>query len=233
VNLPIQAGTTLFQAIVDFISNVLQFLFEMTANMGIPSYGIAIILLTVIIKVVLFPLTFKQVKSMKAMQTLQPEMKRIQEKHKKTPEKAQQEIMALYKKEGVNPLAGCLPLIVQLPILFALFRALDNFEYTVIPSFLWIPNLSNPDPIILPILVAGTMFMQMYIQQKLTGSSAAPEQAQMQKMFLYVMPFMLGFFARNFPAGLAVYWTMFSIMGTLEQFIINGPAFLAAREGTK
>jgi len=223
----------LFQAIVDFISNVLQFLFEFTNNMGVPSYGIAIILLTIIIKVVLFPLTFKQIKSMKAMQTLQPEMKRIQEKHKKTPEKAQQEIMQLYKSEGVNPLAGCLPLLVQMPILFALFRALDNFDYTVIPSFLWIPNLSNPDPIILPILVAGTMFMQMYIQQKLTGTAATTDQAQMQKMFLYVMPFMLGFFARSFPAGLALYWTMFSIMGTVEQFIINGPAFLAAREGSK
>jgi YidC/Oxa1 family membrane protein insertase len=190
-------------------------------------------MLTVIIKAALFPLTFKQIRSMKAMQKLQPEMKKIQEKYKKSPEKAQQEIMELYKKEKVNPLAGCLPLIVQLPILFALFKALDTFQYTVVPSFLWIPNLSEPDLYALPILVAGTMFMQMYFQNMLTGSAATPEQAQMQKIFLYVMPFMLGFFARNFPAGLALYWTMFSIMGTVEQFIINGPAYFAAREGTK
>ncbi|MDW7673087.1 MAG: YidC/Oxa1 family membrane protein insertase [Bacillota bacterium] len=219
-----------FQAIIDFISNVLQYLFNITESIGIPSYGLAIVMLTILIKLVLFPLTNKQMKSMKAMQAIQPEMKRIQEKHKKNPEKAQQEIMALYKEEGVNPLAGCLPLIVQLPILLALFRALSEFQYTVTPSFLWVPNLSNPDPIILPILVAGTMFMQMYIQQKLTGSTAAPEQAQMQKTFLYIMPLMLGFFARSFPAGLALYWTMFSIVGTIEQLIINRPASIA-KEG--
>lgn len=222
----------MFQAIVDFISRVLQFLFEITVSLGIPNYGLAIIMLTILIKLVLFPLTNKQYKSMKAMQAIQPEMKKIQEKHKKSPEKAQQEIMELYKKEGVNPLAGCLPLFVQLPILFALFKALDNFDFTVEPKFLWVPNLSQPDPVILPILVAATMFMQMYIQQKLTSATQTPEQAQLQKTFLYIMPFMLGFFARNFPAGLAVYWVMFSVVGTLEQLIINRPALLT-KEGAK
>ncbi|MGF7186441.1 YidC/Oxa1 family membrane protein insertase [Desulfitispora alkaliphila] len=222
----------MFQAIIDFISNVLQFLFEITETIGIPSYGLAIIMLTILIKLVLFPLTRKQMKSMKAMQRLQPEIKKLQDKYKNKPEKAQQEILALYKEEKVNPLAGCLPLIVQLPILFALFRALDTFEFGADPGFLWVPNLSNPDPIILPLLVASTMFMQMFIQQKLTGANAAPEQAQMQKMFLYVMPIMLGFFARNFPAGLALYWMMFSIVGTIEQLIIHRPA-LGSKEGAK
>lgn len=224
----------MFQAIVDFISHTLQFLFELTVSAGIPSYGLAIIMLTIIIKLVLFPLTNKQMRSMKAMQAIQPEMKKIQEKHKKNPEKAQQEMMELYKREGVNPLAGCLPMLVQLPILFALFRALGNFQYSVTPSFLWVPNLSDPDPIILPIIVAATMFMQMYIQQKFTGNTAPPEQAQMQKTFLYVMPFMLGFFARNFPAGLALYWAMFSIAGTVEQLVINRPSLVSnSKEGAK
>lgn len=211
-----------------FISQLIQFFYEITANIGFPSYGIAIILFTITIKIILIPLTVKQIRAMKVMQDLQPKIQEIQKKHKNNPQKAQQMMMDLYKKHNANPFSGCWPILIQMPILFALFRALRVFfdpelapEYVNLAhaGFLWIENLGMPDPYILPILVAvGT-----FVQQKVTMSAATLEQNQTQKMMLYFMPLFIGWISRTFPAALALYWFMFSISGLFEQIIIRRP----------
>ena len=122
-------------------------MYQLTVSAGIPSYGMAIILMTVVIKMILYPLTVKQVKSMKGMQELQPKMKRLQEQYKTNPQLLQQEMQKLYREAGVNPLAGCLPMLVQMPILMAIFYALKDATYEGgNPSFLWMPSLSEADP---------------------------------------------------------------------------------------
>ena len=159
-----------FSSIFAPIENILHFaieiLYSMTEKLGFGSYGLAIILLTVIIKILLYPLTAKQIKSMKAMQELQPELKKLQEKYKDNPQVMQQKLAALYQKAGVNPLAGCLPMLIQMPILMGMYYALFNFDYGgAEPSFLWLPSLSQTDSTyILPFLSALTTFLQ----QKMT-----------------------------------------------------------------
>lgn len=213
-------------SLVSFITQAIDYLYNVTASLGFPSYGLAIILFTVVIKLVLLPLTVKQVQGMKVMQELQPKVQAIQKKYKNNPQKAQQEIMQLYKDNKANPFAGCWPLLVQMPILFALFSALrtffDNPERMAHAEFLWIPNLGQPDPLyILPVLVAiGT-----FLQQKVSSPGGTD---QTQKTMLYIMPVFIGYISLKFPAALALYWVMYSIMGMLEQLLIRRP--LVAKE---
>ena len=155
--------STLFQPIEEILAFVLQILYNLTSLTGFGSYGAAIILLTIVVKMCLYPLTVKQIKSMKAMQELSPKMKKLQEKYKDNPQVMQQKVGALYKEAGVNPLAGCLPLLIQMPILMGMYYALYNFTYPTPESaaFLWLPNMSDPDPYyILPVLSALTTFLQ-------------------------------------------------------------------------
>ena len=136
--------SSLFEPIENILHSVLSGLYFLTEQLGFGSYGLAIILLTVIIKIILYPLTIKQLKSMKAMQKIQPELKKLQEKYKDKPQIMQQKLMQLYQKEGVNPMAGCLPLLIQMPILMAMYYTLFNFDYGAVePSFLWLPSLSQ------------------------------------------------------------------------------------------
>lgn len=213
----------MFSALVNFLSNCIQFFYTLTASIGFPNYGIAILLFTVAVKILLFPLTATQVRSMKKMQEIQPKLQKIQEKYKKDPQKAQQAMMELYQKEKINPFAGCLPLLVQMPILIALFNSLRTFfdparhpEYVNLEhaSFLWVENLGVPDPWILPILAGLFTFLQ-------SKASMGSSTDQTQKTMLYIMPLMMAWFARSFPAGLSLYWVMYSIMSALEQFIIR------------
>lgn len=155
--------STLFQPIEEILAFVLQILYNLTSLTGFGSYGAAIILLTIVVKMCLYPLTVKQIKSMKAMQELSPKMKKLQEKYKDNPQLMQQKIGELYKDAGVNPLAGCLPLLIQMPILMGMYYSLFNFQY---PSpeaaqFLWLPSMSEPDPThILPVIAAVTTYWQ-------------------------------------------------------------------------
>ncbi|NLC77944.1 MAG: membrane protein insertase YidC [Clostridia bacterium] len=213
----------MFGSLVNFISESIQFFYNITASLGIPNYGIAILFFTIVIKIILFPLTATQARSMKKMQEIQPKIKELQEKYKKDPQKAQQKMMELYQKEKVNPFAGCLPLLVQMPILFALFSSLRTFfdpvrhpEYVNLDhaSFLWVSNLGSPDPWVLPILAGLFTFLQSRVSM---GSS----NDQTQKTMLYVMPLMMAWFARSFPAGLSLYWVMYSIISALEQWVIR------------
>jgi len=210
----------LWQTVVKAFANGLQHLYNFTVSMGIPSYALAIIILTLIIKILLYPLTYKQMHSMKKMQELQPMITEAQNKYKKNPQKAQQVVMEIYKENNVNPLAGCLPLLIQMPILIALFQALNTFQYSDVgASFLWVEHLKNPDPIILPVIVAATTFMQT----KLTSppSTANNSAASTQKTMLYAMPLLIGYMSTRFPAGLSLYWIGFNVFGTLQQLYIN------------
>jgi YidC/Oxa1 family membrane protein insertase len=196
---------------------LLNYLYYATVSIGIPSYALAIIMLTVLIKMVLYPLTQKQMKSMIGMQQIQPKIKAIQDKWKgKDPKKMQEEIMLLYKEYNVNPMAGCLPLVIQMPILIALYRSLFTFPYAnpAHATFFWLANLTDKDPLyILPVLAGVTT----YIQSKMTVTGNDPTQ----KMMLYTMPVFIGWISATVPAGLALYWVVFNVVSSIQQYFIN------------
>lgn len=194
------------------------------------SYGVAIILLTLALRALILPLTIYQMRSMKRMQEVQPRMKELQEKYKDQPEKLNQEMMALYKQYGVNPFAGCLPMLVQMPFLYAIFIVLQNFNPAAVgqfsSAFMWIPNLNAPDPVyILPILTVVTMFVQTYLSG--TGNDAN------QKMMMWMMPLMFGWITFNMQAGVVLYWVISNLFGLIQQAIYPGFPRLAGAPGTK
>jgi YidC/Oxa1 family membrane protein insertase len=179
------------------------------------NYGIDIIIISILIKIIFLPLTQMSMKSMKEMQKVQPEMNRLKEQYKDDKAKLQQEIMLLYKRRKINPLSGCLPMLIQIPVFIALYNALQNgIEMRHAPFFLWIVDLSAKDPIyITPIIMGATMFMQ----QKMTPSAADPAQA---KMFLF-MPVMFTFLFLNFPSGLVLYWLVNNVLSIAHQYYLN------------
>ena len=199
--------STLFSPIESLLRFVLETLFAITSAAGFASYGWAIILLTIIVKMALYPLTVKQVKSMKAMQELSPKMKKIQEKYKDNPQVMQQKIGALYKDAGVNPLAGCLPLLIQMPILMGMYYSLYNFSYPTPESayFLWMTSMSDPD------LSALTTFLQ----QKMTTTDSNNPQ---MKMMMFIMPLFIGWISINFPSGLVLYWVTMNVVQIIQQW---------------
>jgi YidC/Oxa1 family membrane protein insertase len=192
---------------------VLKFFYSYIGN-----YGIAIILLTAIIKALFWPLTQKSYSSMKAMQKLQPEMLRIKEKFKNDRERLNRETMELYKTNRVNPLGGCLPMLVQIPVFFALYKVLlDSIELRHAPFTLWLTDLSAKDPYyITPLVMGATMF----IQQKMTPTNMDPMQA---KMFM-IMPVVFTFLFLNFPSGLVLYWLVNNVLTIAQQYFINRKA---------
>ena len=205
---------SIFEPLVHLLQRTVEFMYQLTVSAGIPSYGMAIILVTVVIKMILYPLTVKQVKSMKAMQELQPKMKRLQEQYKTNPQLLQQEMQKLYREAGVNPLAGCLPMLVQMPILMAIFYALKDATYEGgNPSFLWMPSLSEADPYyILPVLSALSTY--------LTSRQTTDESNQQMKMMMYVMPLFIGWMSMNFAAGLVIYWITMNLVQIVQQWFI-------------
>ena len=195
----------IFQPIVDLMSTLVTYAFQLTQMIGYPSYGVAIILLTIVIKAILAPLTVKQIKSMKAMQELQPRMKQLQDKYKNDPAKLQAEMGALYKEMGVNPLAGCLPLLVQMPFLIAIYWAL------------WLPSLGDPDPMyILPILSA----LSTWVMSRQTSNGATGAAAQQQKIMTIFMPLFIGYISLSFPSGLVIYWVVSNVFQLIQQHFI-------------
>lgn len=176
----------------------------------LPNYGVAIMLLTIIIRVVFWPITHKSSQSMKRMAELQPLVKEVQAKYQKDPQRMQAEMMKIYKEHKVNPVAGCLPMLIQIPFFFALFLVLRSAIELRFAPFLWISDLSEPENLfanvigfplnILPLLMAGTM----YWQQKITPTAGDPQQAKMMRI---MMTGMMLFFLYSYAAGLALYWT--------------------------
>ena len=193
-----------------FIGNFMQKLLNTLYNFT-NSYGLAIILLTAIIRIILFPLISKQTNSMKKMQKIQPMIEEVKEKYDDQ-EKQQEEMMNLYQKYKINPAAGCLPLLVQMPILIALFRALKGWNALQAESFLLIPDLSEPY-IPLVILTGLTMFAQSHLQQQYTANSQGSKAA-------YFMPLLIVVIGFSFPAGVLLYWLTSNIAMTAQQYII-------------
>jgi YidC/Oxa1 family membrane protein insertase len=189
---------------------VLHYFYGFTGN-----FGVAIILLTVIIKLLFWPLTQKSYSSMNRMKTLQPEMQAIREKYKKDRERMNQEMMALYKEKRVNPVGGCLPMIVQIPVFFALYRVLMvDIALRHAPFAFWLTDLSVKDPYyITPLIMGATMF----IQQKMTPTTMDPTQA---KMFM-LMPVVFTFLFLNFPSGLVIYWLVNNLLTIAQQYMIH------------
>jgi YidC/Oxa1 family membrane protein insertase len=185
---------------------ILQFFYAL-----FPNYGLAIILLTVVVRLVLYPLTLKQTKSMAKMQKIQPKVQDLKDRYKDNPQKFNEEVLKLYQKNDVNPLGGCLPLLLQLPILIALYNTIRIAVELRKTPFLWIADLSKGDPLlILPIAIAALMYYQQ-------GKMTDPNQQQMMAfmpMFMFVITWSL-------PAGLLVYWFASSVIGLLQQFQAN------------
>lgn len=199
----------------DIVQKVLTIFYNLTGSLGFPNYGLAIILMTVAIKAILYPITAKQISSMANMAKIQPKMKELQEKYKNDKPRLNQELAELYKRENINPLAGCLPLLLQMPILIAIFYGIREYHYVGTPSFLWISNLADADPTyILPVISAATT----YIQSKQT--IADPNNPQ-NKIMLYFMPLFIGYISLTFPAGLVLYWVVTNIMQIGQQWLMS------------
>lgn len=189
---------------------LLEWLYMLMGN-----WGWAIIGLTIIVRLILFPLSYKGIMSMQRLKDLTPKMKEIQEQYKGDPQKMQMHMMQLYKKHGANPLGGCLPLLLQIPVFFAIYRVLYNaVELKSSQWILWIHDLSVMDPyFILPILMGASM----YIQQALTPNTLDPTQAKIFKL----LPVIFTLFLITFPAGLVLYWTINNIFAIGMQLVIN------------
>jgi YidC/Oxa1 family membrane protein insertase len=233
------------------ILNVLLLLYHLFGSMAL-----SIIVLTLIVRLALFPLTLRQLKSTKATQAIQPLIADVKKKYKDQKEQYQA-MQAIYKEYGVNPVAGCLPLLVQLPVLYGLFFALrealntnnlttvnylhslNNSIYPFLPKFIIPPdpymlwfggliNLGHPDPThILPILAGLATFLQLRMSQPRARSGAKDAMSQQMAIMQYVMPFITFFFALNFAAGLALYWTTTSVFSMVQQYFVTGWGSLA------
>ena len=183
-------------------------------NNYVNNYGIAIIILTLLIKIVFWPLGNKSYKSMKEMQNLQPKIMELREKYKDDKQKIGQETMALYKAHKVNPLGGCLPMVVQIPVFFGLYKTLmEAIELRHAPFFWWIQDLSDKDPYYITPLIMGA---SMFIQQKMSPPAGEP----MQQKIMLIMPVVFTFLFLTFPSGLVIYWLFNNILSIGQQYYI-------------
>lgn len=181
----------------------------------IPNYGVSIILLTLVIRLITFPLQYKSFVSMKKLQLVQPELTKIREKFKDDPARMQKESMELFRKSGANPIGGCLPLLLQMPVFFAFYKVLNGaVELVDAPFVLWLTDLSNKDPYyVLPVLMTGAMFLQ----QKLTPNTITDP---VQKKVMMFMPLIFGVIMKDLPSGLSLYIFVSTIFGILQQMMV-------------
>jgi YidC/Oxa1 family membrane protein insertase len=229
--------------LIGWLADLLRIMLDLFHRL-IPNYGVAILLLTLLIKLLFWPLTNKSMRSTARMQTLQPKMKELQAKYKENPQKLNQEMAAMYKKEGVSPLGGCLPLLLQLPIFFALYNLLNSHFELRGASFIagWINDLSAPEAIatfapinllvwkldalrVLPFLMLGTTFLQSKVSQ-----STTPTDKNMALM-TYMMPAVFFFILYNMPSGLVLYWTAQNLLGIVQQLFYNAQRKKQQEEG--
>ncbi|MHB0879158.1 MAG: YidC/Oxa1 family membrane protein insertase, partial [Anaerolineae bacterium] len=233
--------------VVGPLSAALSFLADLFNSGGIPwAWGWAIITFTLVVKLVTLPLTLRQVQSTKRMQQVQPQLQALQKKYAGQKERLAQEQMALYKEAGVNPLGGCLPQLVQLPIWIGLYQALLHLANTgqMAGGFLWLQNLAFPNTqvgtswiwppsatnanfqgwpltigyLVLPIL---TVVTQIITQKLMTPPSTDKSQGAMNSAMM-LMPFMFGFFALTFPSGLSLYWVTTNLFTMVQQYLVGG-----------
>ena len=183
-------------------------------------YGVVLIVFGLLVRILLWPLNQKAMRASTAMQAIQPQLQAIQSRYKEDPQKLQQEMFKLYKEHNVNPLGGCWPMLLPMPVLFALFFVLGNsIELRGVP-FLWFPDLSRPDPLyIIPVLSGISMFALSKVGQM--GITHTPQTAAQAKMMLYMMPVMIGFFGLTFASGLNLYWTVSNLASIPQQWMIG------------
>ncbi|HAI87528.1 MAG TPA: hypothetical protein DCL63_11130 [Firmicutes bacterium] len=198
-------------SITSVMQSILQYFTNLTGNLGW-----AIIIVTVLIRAILHPLQVSQVRVMEQMKALSPKQKEIEQKYKGQPQEQQQRLAELYRDNKVNPMGGCLPALIPLPILIVFFRVLQNKAFVdsfdaAKTSFLWLPSLNAPDLWILPILSAVTMWFSM--------SQTTAEQSQ--KAMTFMMPLIFGWFTRSMPSGAAVYWVSSNIVSILQHYVIQ------------
>ncbi|HEX2125593.1 MAG TPA: YidC/Oxa1 family membrane protein insertase [Thermoleophilaceae bacterium] len=210
------------QPLIDACDAVLKFWHDLIGNFE-GSWGVAIILLTFTVRIVILPLTFKGVKSMQRLQTLQPEIKRIQERYKDDRQRMNQEVMAFYQREKVNPLSSCLPLLLQIPFFISLFYLLRSDEFVADvgdnKSFLFIKDLTEPvtgEPVVLAVLIV------IYIATQLAASAVTAISADpMQRRIMFALPFVFVIFIINFEAGLIVYWITTNVWTIGQQLLVR------------
>jgi YidC/Oxa1 family membrane protein insertase len=231
-----ESGLKLEEAVASsfwgWLSDALKWMLEMFYRL-IPNWGVAIILLTILTKILFWPLTQKSFESTSKMQALGPKLQELRAKYKDNPTKMNQETAALYKREGVNPLGGCLPLLLQMPIFFALYRLFNDYFELRGAAFIpgWIPDLSAPEQFLtlpfsipflgdtlnlLPFLMTGMTFLQQLVTQ-----TPGTQPTGQTKMLLYGMPLFFFFIMYNMPSGLLLYWTVQSLLSFVQQFYIN------------
>ncbi|MDN4071426.1 YidC family membrane integrase SpoIIIJ [Fictibacillus terranigra] len=219
-NTPITSKSTGFwdEYFVYPLSWVITTFAEMMGN----NYGLSIVVVTILIRLALLPLMIQQTRSSKAMQAIQPELQKLREKYSSkdanTQQKLQQETMQLFQSQGVNPLAGCLPLLIQMPILLGFYHAIMRTQEIKNHSFLWF-DLGVHDPFyILPVVAGITTFLQ---QKIMMGGTDNPNPQM--KMLLYIMPVMIVVFAINFPAALSLYWVIGNLFMIVQTYFITAP----------
>lgn len=197
--------------LTDIMLQLLNYINGFTGN-----YGLSIIILTVVINTLLFPLTSISIKQMGAMQKIQPKMKEIQTKYKDDPKQMQKEIMDLYKKEKVNPFGGCLPMLLKIPFFLALFFALKDSNIS--QGFLWLSSLSLPDKtMIMPIAIGITT----YLSQKSMPNVASGDAYNATKTMNTMMPFLIAAISVGFPSGVQLYWVVANLVAYLQQAYIQ------------
>lgn len=206
---------SLINPIIEFLIQILVFFYDNVY----PNYGVAIILLTIVVRIAMSPLTFTQIRAQSQIQKIQPQINKIREKYKNDREKMNQEIMIIYRENKINPLSGCLPLLLQLPVIFALYMMIQKYAPINVESFLWLSELGKPDPYyILVILFVVTSF----ITQQMTITEPS------QKFINYIMPIAMGILFIRFPAAFFIYFDTSNIWQLGERFIIK--RFLKPRE---
>ncbi len=191
------------------------------------SAGVAIILFTILIKTLLLPLTIKSVRSTKAMQELQPKIRELQKKYGQDRQRLSAEMMKLYQEHGINPMSGCLPMLIQIPIFFGLYFAIRNLSLSQVGAwahgFLWVPDLAKPDPLrILPILAGLFQFIQTRMTRPAGMRRFEDPQQQMMYTMMLFMPIMVVLFGWNFAAGPVLYWVVSAVYSVVQQWLITG-----------
>ncbi len=219
----VDLGFKPFRILSKFFMKIFQLIHK-----AIPNYGLVIIVFALLLKVILYPLSHKSFESTHRMQKIQPLIKEVQQKYKSDPKKMNAELSRIYKENGANPLSGCLPLLLQMPIFMSLYPMLrSSIELRQTPFLTWITDLSEPDPLmILPIIMAISMFFQQRLMQpKQQDKSKMDEKQQAmmqnQKIMGYAMPILMFWIFRNMPSGLVLYWTVFQILGIIQQYYIK------------
>lgn len=215
---------TIIGAIAKPLGMLLSLLYDYIGN-----YGITLIVFTVIVRLCLFPLYADQIKHSTRMADMQPKMKALQRKYANDKETLNIKMMELYKEENFNPMRGCLPMLIQMPIIFGLFALLRNpmafikgneMLMAVHESFIWIPDLSQPDPWVLPILAGITTYFSYTLTQS-QNAMGDNQMAPMMNMMKYFFPVMIVWMGRSFPAGLAMYWFVGTFIQVFQTLALN------------